>query len=128
MAKPVRTFNLDYWSTSLRELAGKINDYAEGRPEKLRLRICGRERFLTPYLDPNKVEIVKQEADLVAGHHADMMRCLRSTEGEWSWAFRIRREGSTLAGAAVLAPPPSREVREPPKTRPANSLKGERSR
>ena len=65
LVKPAGVFELEYWGTSFRELAERLNDYArennkEG--EKLRLSVCGPEHVLTPFLAAGKFEIVGEDA------------------------------------------------------------------
>jgi hypothetical protein len=61
LVNPVGSFELDYWATSFRELAERLNDYARSasvRGEKLRLSVCGPKWTLTHFLDPALFDVV----------------------------------------------------------------------
>jgi hypothetical protein len=61
MVNPAGSFELDYWATSFREVAERLNDYARKtttRGEKLRLLVCGPSKTLTPFLDPDMFEVL----------------------------------------------------------------------
>lgn len=63
LVKPQGKFELDYWGTSFREVAQRLNDYARDHEgEKLALSVCGPPRALTPYLDAERFEIVPMES------------------------------------------------------------------
>jgi hypothetical protein len=55
------SFELDYWGTSFRELAERLNDYARNGTrgkEKLRLLVCGPPWTLTHFLDPAMFDVL----------------------------------------------------------------------
>ena len=65
LVKPMDVFELEYFGTSFRELAGQLNEYARDNiknGEKIRLYACPSEGTLTPFLEPDRFEIVKKDA------------------------------------------------------------------
>src|SRR5262249_13179370 len=64
LVKPEGAFELEYWGTSFRELAERLNDYARDikREGKLRLFVCGPANLLAPFLDADKFEVVGKDA------------------------------------------------------------------
>lgn len=65
LMKPAGLFELEYWGTSFRELAERLNKYAREnsrKGEKLRLSVCGPEYLLTPFLDTSKFKVVEKDA------------------------------------------------------------------
>jgi hypothetical protein len=102
--KPVRDFQLDYWATSLRELAEKLNVFADQLPDrKLRVYFCNHTRFLIPYVDPAKVELVgkKGNPDVYAGLYPVFRKCLKPLSKKHNFVVQVAREGSILAVAAM---------------------------
>src|SRR5262249_32695653 len=64
LVEPAGAFELEYWGTSFRELAERLNDYAREnskKGEKLRVAVCGPEYLLTQFLDVGKFEIVGKD-------------------------------------------------------------------
>jgi hypothetical protein len=64
LVNPVGSFELDYWATSFREVADRLNQYARENTsggEKLRLAICGPRWPLADFLDAEKFEVVRPE-------------------------------------------------------------------
>jgi hypothetical protein len=99
---PVRTFQLDYWSTSLREVAEKLNAYADKTgPRKLRVKACADRAFLTPFVDPKKIQFVQKAArpDLVVGLKSSILKCMK--DREFRYVFTVGRDGSTFAAAVA---------------------------
>jgi hypothetical protein len=67
MVNPAGSFELDYWGTSFREVAERLNDYARNatmRREKLRLLVCGPSWTLTHFLDPAMFEVPEGDPGL----------------------------------------------------------------
>jgi hypothetical protein len=80
LVNPTGAFELDYWGTSFREVAERLNDYARengSTGEKLRLYVCGPLHTLTPFLDADKFEIVRKDA--APQFTVALNRCLQST-------------------------------------------------
>jgi hypothetical protein len=100
--KPALHFQLDYWNTSLRELAQELNKYANKvAPRKLRIKACVNHAFLTPFVDPEKIEFVRMAAnpDLVVGLKSTIRKCVK--DQEFRYVIRVGREGSTFAAAVA---------------------------
>ena len=101
LVKPADAFELDYWGTSFRELAERLNDYARENirsGEKLRLFVCGPADTLTPFLDADKFEIVKKDAApqfTVALNRWGCMALLNKP-----WLISIRRGNLIFAAVA----------------------------
>ena len=63
LVKPQGRFELDYWGTSFREVAERLNDYARDHAgEKIILSICGPWHVLLPYLDTERFDIVSMRS------------------------------------------------------------------
>ena len=61
LVKPAGQFELDYWATSFREIAERLNEYARANTsqgEKLKVYVCGPVDTLTLFLRSDKFEIV----------------------------------------------------------------------
>jgi 4-amino-4-deoxy-L-arabinose transferase-like glycosyltransferase len=92
LVSPAGEFELDYWASSFRELAGELNDYARRqvpRGEKLRLAVCGPTPPLTLFLDHDKFELVSEgQAQLMVSLNRD--KCMSFFRGPW--LFSIERK------------------------------------
>ncbi len=63
LVDPVGRFELDYWGTSFREIAERLNDYARAKTapsDKIKIFVCGPKDALTLFLEPEKFEVVDQ--------------------------------------------------------------------
>jgi hypothetical protein len=98
--KPAGSFELDYWGTSFREVAERLNDYARKtttRGEKLRLLVCGPSKTLTPFLDPDMFEVLPFRSSVDPNEFAvlrrdaapqlivalNRFRCMAFVNGPW---------------------------------------------
>ena len=85
LVNPADSFEIDYWGTSLREVAERLNDYARKtteRGDEIRVSICGPEPPLALFLDKEKFEIVPNDvAQIRVALHRD--RCMALLTGPW---------------------------------------------
>jgi Dolichyl-phosphate-mannose-protein mannosyltransferase len=97
LISPADRFELEYWGTSFRELADKLNGYVNvTNGEKLRVSVCGPLHALKTFLDPDRFELVPEEdAQLTVGLNRD--GCLEHAPKPW--LFTVRR--GDLVYAAV---------------------------
>jgi hypothetical protein len=99
LIKPAGVFELEYWGTSFRELAERLNDYAHENNktgEKLRLSVCGPEHLLTPFLDAGKFEIVGMDAAPQFNVALNRWDCMVDKP----WLISISRRGLIFAAVA----------------------------
>jgi 4-amino-4-deoxy-L-arabinose transferase-like glycosyltransferase len=69
LVNPAHSFELDYWATSFREVADRLNHYARQSATtgaKLRVWVCGPADALQLFLDPERFEVVDQSAAQLA--------------------------------------------------------------
>lgn len=100
LVSPAGLFELDYWGTSFREVAERLNEYAQQnttRGEKLRLFVCGPAHLLNPFLDTEKFETVAQGAEqlTVVLNRNDCMRQVNEP-----WLISVRRGDLVFAVVA----------------------------
>jgi len=83
LINPAERFELEYWGTSLRELADQLNSYVDvTNEEKLRVYVCGPQHALKTFLDPERFEVVPEEdAQLIVGLNRD--GCLGHAPKPW---------------------------------------------
>ena len=63
LIKPQGKFELDYWGTSFRELADRLNRYAQDHEgEKITVSVCGPPHTLATFLDAKRFEIVSDDS------------------------------------------------------------------
>jgi hypothetical protein len=88
LTNPADRFELEYWGTSFRQLAGELNTYAENRNgEKIRVSVCGPIHALKTFLDLDRFELVsKEDAELSVGLNRD--GCLDDAPKPWLFAVR----------------------------------------
>ena len=94
------SFELDYWGTSFREIAQRLNQYARENTrggEKLRVSICGPEPPLKLFLDKDKFEIVPSE-DSQVQVALNRYDCMSRLTGPW--LFSVERGNMVFAVAA----------------------------
>jgi hypothetical protein len=99
LVKPSGAFELEYWGTSFRELAERLNDYAREdikREERLRLFVCGPADLLTPFLDVDKFEIVGKDAAPQFNVALNRSGCMVNKP----WLISISRRGLVFAVVA----------------------------
>jgi hypothetical protein len=100
-----RTFSSEYWNTSFREAAAKLNEYAAGSGQgKLRVYACHHANLVAPFLDKNKFEMVgsKNAADLIVGRIQSRKKCKIGPP----WFITIGREGIIYTVVARNTPKP----------------------
>ena len=100
LVNPAGSFELDYWGTSLREVAERLNEYARKttkRDDKIRVSICGPEPPLTLFLDKEKFEIVPSDVGQVrVALNRD--HCMALLTGPW--LVSVKRGNLIFAVAA----------------------------
>jgi hypothetical protein len=107
LVKPAGSFELEYWGTSFRELAERLNDYAREnnrRGEKLRLSVCGPAHLLTPFLDAGKFEIVGKDAAPQFNVALNRYHCMLNKP----WLISISRRNLIFAAVALTESPAHR--------------------
>jgi hypothetical protein len=102
LVKPSGAFELDYWGTSFREMAQRLNEYARqniSSGEKLRLDVCGPGGSLAPFLDMNKFKVVGKDGApqlTVALNRWGCMKLLNKP-----WLISVGRGDLIFAAAAL---------------------------
>jgi hypothetical protein len=98
LVNPAGAFELDYWATSFREVAERLNDYAwkHGKQgERLRLVSCGPWSALAPYLDSKQFEEAQANAPADLAVVLNRYPCPESFSGPW--LFSVTRGSLVLA-------------------------------
>ncbi len=107
IAKPEGSLELDYWGTSLREVAERLNDYAAAKPGKLKVQVCGSRRLLGHRLDPDKFELLSSK-DMAKGANPDLILawnlasigCMDLIKDKQPWLITVERRGLVFAAVA----------------------------
>jgi hypothetical protein len=92
---------LDYWGTSFREVALRLNDYAAEHPkrdDKIHLAVCGPLFALTPFLKPDTFEVGGANAPAELTVALNRGPCLQSLHRPW--LFSVARGDLVFAAVA----------------------------